>query len=283
MTFIKGLSNSVSIFVNPESQTEQTSQSQPPTNLGIANSADAFETTTANSFEFLQPPQENPEIQQSPNVDQTVDASSLFSYVVKTEPPPDARLQELRERLDSINVRRKEIRTESQNAKNKAAELQQMAAEIRGSANDNKALSSSIMATLGGLGVVGLIGGFPAPIIGGLLGGLGIFGGLSEAYKEKMYKAAAELDKQAGELQMQSEESNSELCECDNEASSIKKLIDEEERKLTLGLDQQEFRPSLMSVEGPLQEFQPDGIFKQDDVQSAVILSPDIQKLTNED
>lgn len=284
MTIIKSISNSVSIFVNPEPQTEETPQSQPQTNLGIANSADAFEAASANSFNLLQPPQENLSVvQQSPSDDIAVDASSIFNYYEQSALQPDARLQELKQRLNSINERRKEIRTEIESSKQKALELQEMAAKIRGAADDDQALSNEILSTLGGLGVLGFIGGFPAPIIGGLLGGLGIFGGLSAAYKEKMYKAAAELEKQAGELDMQSEQSNSELCDCDNEASDIRQLIEEEERKLQLGLDEQKFKPSLMSVEGSFQEFQPDGIFNQNEVPSAVEFSPDVQKLTNKE
>src|SRR4249919_1552741 len=104
MTLIKSISNSVPIFVNPEPQTEETPPSQTLTNLGIANSADAFEAATANSFNLLQPPQENlPVIQQSSSADQAVDASSLFSHFKQSEPQPDARLQELKDRLNSIN------------------------------------------------------------------------------------------------------------------------------------------------------------------------------------
>jgi DNA repair exonuclease SbcCD ATPase subunit len=283
MTFIKGISSSVSIFVNPEPQTEETPQSQPQTNLGIANSADAFEAATANSFNLLQSPEENlPVIQQSSAAEQSVDASSIFNNFEQTAQQPDAKLQELRQRLNSNNERRKEIQTEIESSKQKALELQDLAQQIRNSANNDQALSNSMLSTLGGLGVLGLIGGFPAPIIGGLFGGLGIFGGLSAADKDKMNKAAAELEKQAGELNLQCEQSNSELCNCDNEASDIRQRIEEEERKLQLGLDEQRFKPSLMSVEGPFQEFQPDGII-QEEIPSAVQFNPDVQKLTNKE
>jgi predicted nucleic acid-binding Zn-ribbon protein len=284
MTFIKGISDSVSIFINPEPQTEETPQSQPQTNLGIANNVDAFEAATANNFNLLQPPQENPAIsQQSLTADQAVDASSLFTYVAQAEPQPDARLYELQERLKSLRERQKEIRTEMAASKQKALELQKAAQEIRSSANDNQALSNATMATLGGLGALGLVAGISAPIIGGLFGGLGIFGGLSAADKEKMYKAAAELEKQAGEIEMQAEQSNSELCDCDNKESALREQIAEEERKLQLGLDEQNFKPSLMTVEGAFQEFHPDGIFIQDEAPSIVPSSSDIQNLTNEE
>jgi hypothetical protein len=284
MTFIKGISDSVSIFINPEPQTEETSQSQPQTNLGIANNVDAFEAATANNFNLLQPPQENPAVsQQSLTADQAVDASSLFTYVAQAEPQPDARLYELQERLKSLRERQKEIRTEMTASKQKALELQKAAQEIRSSANDDQALSNATMATLGGLGALGLVAGISAPIIGGLFGGLGIFGGLSAADKEKMYKAAAELEKQAGEIEMQAEQSNSELCDCDNKESALREQIAEEERKLQLGLDEQNFKPSLMTVEGPFQEFQSGGIFIQNEVPAAIPLSSDIQKLTNKE
>lgn len=284
MTFIKGISDSVSIFINPEPQTEQTSQPQPQTNLGIANNADAFEAATANNFNLLQPPQENPAVsQQSLTADQAVDASSLFSYVAQAEPQPDARLNELRERLKSNRERQKEIQTELAASKQKALELQQLAQEIRGSADNDQALSNATLATLGSLGALGLVAGIPVPIIGGLFGGLGVFSGLSAADKDKMYKAAAELEKQAGQLDLQVEQSKSELCGCDNEELKIRELIEEEERKLKLGLEDQNFKPSLMTVEGAFQEFQPDGIFNQDEAPSALQFSPDIQKLTNEE
>jgi hypothetical protein len=284
MTFIKGISNSVSIFVNPEAQTEQTSQSQPQTNLGIANNVDAFEASTANNFNLLQPPQENPAVpQQSLTADQAVDASSVFTYAAQAEPQPDARLNELRDRLKSIRERQKEIRTEQAASKQKALELQQLAQEIRGSADNDQALSNATLATLGGLGALGLVAGIPGPIIGGLFGGLGIFGGLSAADKDKMFKAAAELEKQAGELEMEADQSNRELCDCDKKESALREQIAEEEQKLQLGLDEQNFKPSLMTVEGAFQEFQPDGIFNQDEAPSALQFSPDIQKLTNEE
>jgi DNA repair exonuclease SbcCD ATPase subunit len=203
--------------------------------------------------------------------------------VANVEPQADARLNELQERLRSVRERQKEIRAEITSSKQKALQLQEMAQEIRNSANNDQALSNATLATLGGLGALGLVAGISAPIIGGLFGGLGIFGGLSAADKEKMYKAAAELEKQAGELDLQCEKSNSELCGCDNEAEDIRQRIEEEERKLALGLEDQNFKPSLMTVEGAFQEFQSDGIFIQNDVQSAVPLNPDIQKLTNEE
>jgi hypothetical protein len=284
MTFIKGISDSVSIFINPEPQTEETSQAQPQTNLGIASNVDAFEAATANNFNLLQPPQENPAVsQQALTADQAVDASSLFTYVAQAEPQPDARLYELQERLKSLRERQKEIRTEMAASKEKALELQKAAQEIRGSANDDQALSNATLATLGGLGALGLVAGISAPIIGGLFGGLGIFGGLSAADKEKMYKAAAELEKQAGEIEMQAEQSNSELCDCDNKESALREQIAEEERKLQLGLDEQNFKPSLMTVEGAFQEFHPDGILTQDAAPSIVPSSSDIQNLTNEE
>lgn len=284
MTFIKGISESISIFVNPEPQTEETSQSQPQTNLGIANNADAFEAATSNDFNLLQPPQENPAVsQQSLTADQAVDASSLFSYVAQAEPPADARLHELQERLKSIRDRQKEIRTEVVASKQKALELQQLAQEIRGSAENDQALSNATLATLGGLGALGLVAGISAPIIGGLFGGLGIFAGLSAADKEKMYKAAAELEKQAGELEMQADQSNCELSDCENKELALNQQIAEEERKLQLGLDEQNFKPSLMTVEGAFQEFQPDGIFNQDEAPSPLQFSLDVQKLTNQE
>src|SRR6185503_9512550 len=114
--------------------------------------------------------------------------------------------------------RQKEIRTEIQSSKQKALELTQLAQQIRNSANNDQALSNATLSTFGGLG---------------------IFEGLSAADKEKMHKTAAELEKQAGELQIQADESNSELCNCDSEESSIRQMIEEEERKLQLGLDEQ--------------------------------------------
>jgi hypothetical protein len=284
MTFIKGISDSVSIFINPEPQATETSQPQPQTNLGIANNTDAFEASTANNFDLLMPPQENPAIsQQSVTADQAVDASSLFSYVAQPEPQADARLHELQERLKSVRDRQKEIQTEVAASKQKVLELQQSAQEIRAAANDDQALSNSTLATLGGLGMLGLVAGIPGSIIGGLFGGLGIFEGLSAADKEKMYKAAAELEKQAGQLDLQVEQLNSESCDCDNKEIDLRRMIEEEERKLQLGLDEQNFKPSLMTVEGAFQQFQPDGIFNQDENPSALQFSPNIQKLTNEE
>ena len=203
--------------------------------------------------------------------------------VANVEPQADARLNELQERLTSVRERQKEIRAEITSSKQKALELQELAQQIRNSANNDQALSNATLATLGGLGALGLVAGISAPIIGGLFGGLGIFGGLSAADKEKMYKAAAELEKQAGELDLQCEKSNSELSNCDNEAEDIRQRIEEEERKLALGLEDQNFKPSLMTVEGAFQEFQSDGIFIQNDVQSAVPLNSETRKLTNEE
>jgi hypothetical protein len=213
--------------------------------------------------------------------DQAVDASSLNNYVTQAEPQADARLNELQERLKSIRERRKELQTEMASTKQKSLELIQMAQEIRNSANNDQALSNSTLSTLGALGMVGLVGGLPAPIIGGLFGGMGIFGGLSAADKEKMYKAASELEKQAGELDLQVEQSNSELCGCDNEESKLRLLIEEEERKLKLGLDEQNFKPSLMTVEGSFQELRPDEISVQNESPEIVQLSPNIQELTD--
>lgn len=250
----------------------------------LRNQLNAQLQTAKNPIAQQEPPQENSAVvQQSLTADEAVDASSHFNNVVQAEPRADARLNELQERLKSIRERQKEIRTEMVANKEKALELTALAQQIRNSADNDQALSNATLSTLGGLGMMGLLGGIPAPIIGGLFGGLGIFGGLSVADKEKMYKAAAELEKQAGELQLQAEESNTELCNCDNEESSLSRMIEEEKRKLELGLDEQEFKPSLMTVEGAFQEFHTDGIFTQDEDPSIVQFSPDVQKLTNEE
>lgn len=288
MTFIKRVSDSISIFTTPEPQMPETSQSQPATNFGIANNTDLFEANDSNNFDFMQPqPQDLSLIQPSTSAEITVDASSLFKYLNPDSPQPTSRLQDLQDRLKSINEKIREIKDSGalRKAKEESIKLQQMASEIRGAANDDKALSSSIIATLGGLGILGIIGGFPAPrIIAGLLGGLGIFGGLSEEYKQKMLKAAAELEKKAGEQDLELTQLQREFEELNKLAESVEELIKEEEHRLKLGFSEQEFKPSLMTAESPFEEFLPDQTFVQtDNTPSAVPLSPDIQKLTNEE
>src|SRR5262245_52190555 len=101
MTFIKRVSDSVPIF-SPEPPTQEPVQSQVVMNLGIANNADLFEAPVPNNFEIAQ--QQNiPLMQESSTPEITVDASSLFNYVEQTQPQPDARLLELKGRLNSIN------------------------------------------------------------------------------------------------------------------------------------------------------------------------------------
>lgn len=286
MTFIRRLTDSISIFTNPEQQPQDTTPTQSQTNFGVANTADLFEASASNNFDLLQQQiQSQSPIQETTPPEVTVDASSLFLAVDPNSSEPNSpRLQELKERLKAINERRSEIqRADLVNLKQESLELQKTAQEIRASAESDDALSDSVVATLDSLGILGLIGGLPVPQIAlGILGSLGVVG-LSEDYKHQMYRAAAELDKKAGLIELDAENLQSELQDLNKQAESVAALIKEEEQRLSQGFDDLRYSSNLIA-QTPWQDFrQPEDLIKNNDSPSVFLLNSDIQKLTNEE
>jgi hypothetical protein len=285
MSFIRRLTDSIQIFTTPEQQPQETTPTQNQTNLGVANTTDLFESAAPNNFDLLQQQiQTQTPIQESTPPEVTVDASSLFLAVAPDAPPSSPRLQELQERLKAINERRKEIldpKGDLIKLKEESLQLTKAAQEIRSAAENNTAVSNSVAATLGSLGMVGLIAGLPIPQLG--LGILGAFGltGYSEADKQKMYKAAAELEKKAGEKDLESSNLRAELDDLDKQAESVAGLIDEEVRRLSQGFDEFTYTSNFIE-QTPWQDYRPtEDLIQSNDAPSVFLFNP--EKLTTDE
>jgi phage shock protein A len=307
MTFFRRISDSVPIVANQEPQTEITppKPSEPQTNFGIAQNLDLYETVarTGNQLEWsnqaedllrnkenisnvmdrLSPISGRQEDSQNQSAvemgssatqnNMMVDVSNLFSYIEPNAVRFNEQLAQLNDQLKSLKERRDEIRSQMVENKTKALELKQAASEIRGAMAEGKPIPDSLMAILGPLGILGMIGGLPAlPVIGGIAGLVG----LNLDYKNQMAKAAAELEKRAGLMDMDAQSLREELEEMTKEEDSIREKIEHlNEKQQELNAPAKNFMgSSSMVAEQAVQVFENDENMIQNDASSAITLNP---------
>jgi hypothetical protein len=260
MTFFRRISDSVPIVANQEPQTEvpQPTPPEPQTNFGIASNLDLFETVARTEDDRLNSTNQDdafgnkenlsnlldrlssinlgdPQNQSAVDLESsatqnnmTVDASNVFSYLDPNAMRFNEQMAQLNDRFKAIRERRNEIQTQLIENKTKALELQQAATQIRGAIADGNPVPDSVIAMLGPLGILGMIGGLPVlPVIGGILGAVG----LNLDYKARMEKAAAELEKRAGLVDMNCESLKEELEELTKEADSIREKFNQMDKK----------------------------------------------------
>jgi hypothetical protein len=308
MTFFRRISDSVPIVANQEPQTEVTPSKppEPQTNFGIAQNLDLYESVARgedrlkwsdqgedslrnkenisylmDQLSSMSGKQEDPQNQSALEMgspatqnNMMVDASNLFSYIEPNAVRFNEQLAQLNDQLKSLKERRDEIRSQLLENKTKALELQQAASEIRGAMAEGKPIPDSLMAMLGPLGILGMIGGLPAlPVIGGIAGLVG----LSLDYKQQMAKAAAELDKRAGEIEMNNESLNEELEEMNKEEDSIQRkmrLLEEKQQELNASA-KTFLGSSSMVAEQAFQVFENDeNMIQNDNASSAITFNP---------
>jgi DNA-binding transcriptional MerR regulator/Sec-independent protein translocase protein TatA len=278
MNFINRLSNSIPITA-PEAQPETTSQPQTQTNLGVANTADIFETNVSNNFGLMQQPENFSEMQPATTSDTAVDASSLFSDMTEIVAQPKDRLTELSERLDVLKEKRQELVTQIQDTQKKKVDLENAQAAVNKSLENDEPLSEEDTAKLDLLGVAGVIGGILTglPVVS-LLGG--ILGGLSAAYREKLKQAKNEIARQMAEADQSENESQAELEKTKVEEELTRERMEKARQIFT----ERKLDTDLVTPEKPWGEFRPpESLTQSNDTSSTVSFDSDIQKLIAEE
>jgi hypothetical protein len=253
--------NFVPLTVTPEQQPEVKTEppaSQLQTNTGIANTADGFVTESPSDLNKMidQQSQTAAPFEPAANQEESVDPSSMFSYFESSVPQFDSRSAKLNEELNSLKARRRELQTGLQEQLEKKMEVLRAVDTVSDALRNDKPIPESLLPTLGSLGILGIIGGLPLLPI---LGALGLFTGLTLEYKQKAKKAQAELEKQAGEMDLSTESMQSDLEDVDREIESLM-----EKMKSDASPSKEFYYRGAIVEESAFHEFVPDENVKQE-------------------
>ncbi len=280
MTFMRRISDSVPITVPQQPDIAPQPKFQPETNLGIAVNADLFEKTGSNNSMLIdQQPQNAVPAESDASQAQLIDASSMFSYIQTSVPDSDAHLAQLREKMNSLEAKKREIKAGITDEVEKSKEAKQAADTVAKALKNDEPIPDALLPILGSLGILGIIGGLPAiPVLGAVFG---LFGGLSSEYKEKAKKAQAELERQAAESEMNAENMTTDLEDINSDMEAVRESIRREmERQAKANAPAKEFvyRGAMME-EQAFQEFVPDQtVIQQENETFSVSLDPTIVK-----
>lgn len=190
--------------------------------------------------------------------EQTVDASSVFSFFEPSVGQLDNRLPQLNDQMNSLQERRQVLTTQIADSNSKRVEVQKTLESVKEAIDSDQPIPDSAIAQLSSLGILGMIGGLPAlPIIGAIAG---MFG-MSLAYKQKARQAKAELELEMGKRDLQAEESKSELEDINGEIQLIEEKIKREKERLereAMPAKEQTIGTDAIMQEPVWQEFLPD-------------------------
>ena len=297
MNFINRLSfNPLSVTQEPQSEVPSapTPEPQQVTSLGVGGiriSLRMPRLNSPNNFYYLQQQAQSAAlIEPRTTREQTVDASSVFSFFEPSVPQLNNRLPQLMDQLNSLRAKKRELRENLEQERQERFEKQKAVDSIQESIDSDQPIPDSAIATLSSLGILGMIGGLPAlPVIGAIAG---MFG-MSLAYKEKARQAKAELEKKAGESDLKAEELQLELTDLDKEMDSAREAIAKEQARLEREAQpakEQTISTDAIVQEPVWQEFLPDqnvvqqnqDLVQQENTRFSFFANPLLQKKTDE-
>jgi prefoldin subunit 5 len=253
MTDIKGLSANLPLTIASEPQTEPVSQNDSVVAYKPETS-DTLEQVPSHTFDLLQPPG-------------TLDAAEAPT-------PEEARLQELQNRLEELRKKQEELKRQLQDSKDQTIKMQEAAAAIKESLDNDEPLSQDTLKMISGLGdlatIASFIAGLPfVPLVSGIISGL------STAYRQKLEEAAAKLDNGMNEINVSAEGMKEEIDSVNEKAESVKRKIQEEELRLSQPFKEQGYTDA-MTVQTPWEEIVSPEKMIADEPPSAVPPDPNV-------
>lgn len=172
--------------------------------------------------------------------DERVAMSGPLVTAGRSAPAAEDRLSRLQALLISLGEKKREIQQSIGKLRSELLELELAINEVRSAIANDRPITASVMSTLGVLGIVAAIGGFP--VIAWAAGVFGAIFGLSDSYKSKANQALAQLEAKIGEKQLQIEQLQSDADKLDRQIATAEGSIEREKARL-----QQEARERTVS------------------------------------